>query len=358
VPLLLRIVAGIVAVDAMIVAGLLLSAMFAKRRARRELRELERLWSVSAFAATVSSPRAGSRRVAVVVVVASIALWSATVTSPQARHMITSALRPTVDDVAGESGRADRTPSLSDGSPLTSQAGASFDLPMEGAGSFKGAQPPPTASGGRTAPDAPTRPVQGPPKVFGTPSSATVIEVAWSDVSGEIGYRVERSLDADVGWVEVATTLAGVTSYVDDGLVPGTTYFYRVFATAAEGDSPPSDVVSATTAETPAVPTTVVAVSGAPDQIDLSWADGADETGYRIERSADGLTGWSAIATTGQDVTTYSDSGLAPETAYYYRIVAVGAYGESAPSDVVTATTSAHPLSHDDDAAPAPDVSG
>jgi Fibronectin type III domain len=354
--LLLRIVAGIVVADAMIVAGLSLAASFAERRAHRAPRDVEQLWVVSTQTATLHGRRSSTRRLAAVLVAASVVIWGTTVSSPTARHMIAAALRPTPAEVEGGPGRAERAAAPTAATPSVDGAGSALDVPMQGA--TGGAPIPSPAASSPTTEPARTRPVQGPPKVFGTPSSATQIEVAWSDVSGEIGYRVERSRDADAGWVEVATTLAGVTSYVDEGLVPDTTYFYRVFATTTDGDSPPSDVVSATTAQTPTVPMSVVAVSGAPDQIDLSWADVADETGYAIERSADGLTGWVSIATTGQDVTTYSDTGLTPETAYYYRIVAVGAYGESVPSDVVTATTSAHPLSHTDDEVPAPDVSG
>jgi hypothetical protein len=352
--LLLSIVAGIVVVDAMVVAGLSLSASFTARRARRELRDLEVLWSVTTPTAALRGRWSGSRRLAAVLVALTIAFWGAAATSQHARHMITSALRPTVDAIGVEPGRAERGPSAA-GSTSDQPVDVWLGAPIQEAPATTNAQPPSGSSAG-TAAEQRTRPVKGPPTVLGTPSSATTIEVAWSDVSGETGYRVERSLDADAGWLEVATTLAGVTSYADDGLVPGTTYFYRVFATAAEGDSPPSDVVSATTAETPAVPATVVAVSGAPDQIDISWADGSDETGYRVERSADGVTGWSAIATTGQDVTTYSDTGLAPETTYYYRIVAVSAYGDGVPSEVVAATTSPHPLSHTDGEDAAPDV--
>ena len=65
----------------------------------------------------------------------------------------------------------------------------------------------------------------------------------------------------------------------------------------------------------------------------------SDETGYRIERSADGTSGWTTIATTGQDVTTYTDAGLSSGTTYFYRLFAVNVGGESPPSNESSATT-------------------
>lgn len=73
--------------------------------------------------------------------------------------------------------------------------------------------------------------------------------------------------------------------------------------------------------------------------VDLSWADGAGETGYRIERSTEDSIEWTVIGTTGMDVTAYTDSALLPETTYLYRVVATNAGGDSPPSAVVSVTT-------------------
>ena len=47
------------------------------------------------------------------------------------------------------------------------------------------------------------------------------------------------------------------------------------------------------------------------------------ELGYQIERSPDGTSGWTEIGTTGQGVTSYTDTGLTSATTYYYRVFAV-----------------------------------
>jgi hypothetical protein len=87
-------------------------------------------------------------------------------------------------------------------------------------------------------------------------------------------------------------------------------------------------------------PTMVTATASSSSEIDVSWSDVDSETGYRMERSTDGSSGWTTVATTGQDVTTYSDTGLAAGTTHYYRVYATNAGGDSPPSDVVSLVTS------------------
>jgi hypothetical protein len=54
----------------------------------------------------------------------------------------------------------------------------------------------------------------------------------------------------------------------------------------------------------------------------INWIDGAvNEDNYVVERSENG-TDFNVIATLGADVTSYNDTGLLPNTQYYYRIKA------------------------------------
>lgn len=80
-----------------------------------------------------------------------------------------------------------------------------------------------------------------------TATSLHKIALAWTDNSDdEDGFKVERSLDGSTGWTLIHTTAANVTSYTDTNLSSGTTYYYRVVATNANGDSGYTAVVSAT----------------------------------------------------------------------------------------------------------------
>ncbi|HYO09422.1 MAG TPA: NPCBM/NEW2 domain-containing protein [Tepidisphaeraceae bacterium] len=176
--------------------------------------------------------------------------------------------------------------------------------------------------------------------------SPTRVDLTWTDASSdETGFKVERSTDG-VNFTTVTTTAAGATGYSDTSAVPGTAYTYRVRATGAGGDSAASNTATATTAQVPpAAPTNLAATAASSTQIDLTWADNAsNETGFIIERSLDGATGWTQIATPAQNATSYSNSlGLSGGTQYFYRVRATNVAGASADSNVASATTPTGP---------------
>jgi alpha-tubulin suppressor-like RCC1 family protein len=64
-------------------------------------------------------------------------------------------------------------------------------------------------------------------------------------------------------------------------------------------------------------------------QVNLSWIDSTfNEIGFKIERQT-GLSGtFEQIATVNANVTSYSDTGLNPDTPYYYRIRAYNTFGD------------------------------
>jgi hypothetical protein len=76
-------------------------------------------------------------------------------------------------------------------------------------------------------------------------ASKKSVTVNWVDNSNnETGFKVERSTDG-VNFSQITTTGANVTSYKNVGLTTGTTYYYRVRATNAAGDSAYSNIASA-----------------------------------------------------------------------------------------------------------------
>lgn len=236
------------------------------------------------------------------------------------------------------------------GGPALTQQAAVRDRPSRAGARIAPSAPPATSlpsgphhggvgSAGPSSSGTGTSQPASPSVVTAVPVSATEIRVAWADVGNTTRYQVQRSLGAPAGWVTIATTAPGVTTYRDSGLPPGTTYFYRVLAAGAAGVSEPSDVASSTTITLPSSPDTPIVMAASSTEIDLSWTDVANESGFRIERSSDGATGWVAIATTGQGVTFYGDAQLPPGTTYYYRVFATNAGGDSAPSEVASATT-------------------
>lgn len=169
--------------------------------------------------------------------------------------------------------------------------------------------------------------------------STSQINLTWLDVSGETGYRIERSVDGST-WSQVGTTIADITSFQNTGLAGGTSYYYRVFAVATFGESPASATAMGTTEALaiPAAPTSVSAAKLAKNKMKVTWTDNAtNESGFNIQRSTDGKT-WKQIGAVPANATSYTDS--IRSGAYYYRVSAYNAAGESAFSDAAYASMS------------------
>src|SRR5207248_1795739 len=89
----------------------------------------------------------------------------------------------------------------------------------------------------------------------------------------------------------------------------------------------------------PAAPTNLAGAASSSSQIHLTWKDNSSsELGFQVERSSDGST-FAQIATVGANVTSYSSTGLAPATNYWYRVRAYNAAGFSAYSTTVKLRT-------------------
>src|SRR6266446_4348459 len=187
--------------------------------------------------------------------------------------------------------------------------------------------------------------------------SVSRIDVSWRDNSAnETGFEVHRSIDGSTGtFTLVATTTAGVTARGDLGLNPSTQYCYKVRAfKTADGRTRYSGFSNTACATTLAPPppnspsnTHVVAVSDS--RIDVYWQDNsANETGFEVHRSADGVNGvFTLVATTAAGVTARGDTGLNPSTSYCYKIrafkTADGRTRYSDFSNTACATTLAPP---------------
>jgi hypothetical protein len=89
----------------------------------------------------------------------------------------------------------------------------------------------------------------------------------------------------------------------------------------------------------PAAPTTLTAKALPKLRIQLSWTDRANnESGFKIERTTDGGATWTALAAVGNNATTYTDSNLVLAKPYGYRVKAWNSCGESATTNVASAT--------------------
>jgi hypothetical protein len=193
----------------------------------------------------------------------------------------------------------------------------------------------------------PPPPPAAPSGLTATAVSSSQINLAWTDNSiNEDGFKIERCQNAGCSnFAQVAQVGANVTTYNDTGLTASTTYGYRVRAFNLGGNSAYSNTAQATTqiAQTvPAAPSNLVATAVSTSQINLSWTDNANnEQGFRIERcQGNGCTNFVQIAQVAvANTTSYSDTGLASNTRYRYRVRAYNSVGNSAYSNIALART-------------------
>jgi autotransporter-associated beta strand protein len=177
-----------------------------------------------------------------------------------------------------------------------------------------------------------------------TPSGLTAtgvatneIDLTWTDTSGnEDGFNLERSTNGG-NYTTIGMVAANVTNYADTGLADGTTYFYRVQAfRSCWGNSAYSAPVSTATLLPPApvTPVGLVAVPGN-GSISLRWLTSSGAGSYNLKRGTSSGNETTLVNTAG---TSYTNTGLANGTTYYYVVSAVNAGGEGANSREALAT--------------------
>jgi hypothetical protein len=169
------------------------------------------------------------------------------------------------------------------------------------------------------------------------------VSLSWSNPNDELQFVLERSVGASTNWSVLAVLAADATAYTDSNVVSLTTYFYRIKALNAGGESAYS-VVRSVTVPAPApplAPTGLVARPVSSSAVRLAWNDGATETGYRVERRTEDPNGWSLLVMLPANTTLYVDANVLEGTQYFYRIQAFNNYGNSPYSSEAAAVPAA-----------------
>jgi fibronectin type 3 domain-containing protein len=171
-----------------------------------------------------------------------------------------------------------------------------------------------------------------------------VVTLTWQASVGSvpITYNIYRGSAAGTeGNTPIATGISG-TSYSDTALTNGSTYFYFVTAVNSLGTSGASNEASATPVAPapPSVPTGLTATGGV-NRVSLSWSSstGTAPITYSVFRgTVAGGEGATAVVT-GLTNTSFTDSGLATGTNYFYKVSATNAASTSAQSGEASAKT-------------------
>lgn len=170
------------------------------------------------------------------------------------------------------------------------------------------------------------------------------VDVTWTEPAGS--WTEVRIYRTDIAapsfpddYSEVSVQASGA-SWTDSGLTNGREYTYRLTVAYADGVSDPSPETTTTT-DLPA-PTLDSLDAGTPQEITIPYTleDDSTDGDVLIERSADGGSTWSKIATvTDLSATAYTDTGLLDGQEYTYRLTRRTDHAETT-SATVSAITS------------------
>ncbi len=164
------------------------------------------------------------------------------------------------------------------------------------------------------------------------------IRLSWQDrASGEERFKIIRTTWGNM-WYQAGVATANATSFVDNEVGCGYTFYYMVRAerpsdgsvsewTRANASAPPC--TGGPTLDNPK-PLTLTALTS--NSLRLQWRNtNQGQTGFQIQRAVYG-SGWQQFNLSGGATTTFTDSSLQCNTRYYYRVRSVrqgdGAFSE------------------------------
>ena len=171
-------------------------------------------------------------------------------------------------------------------------------------------------------------------------------------------YEVEWSADGATNWQQLSGNVSE-NRYVDTGVAPGDTRYYRVRAVndrdqkgpwsqSIKGTVSVPETASAGRPEAPVLTASLPEGADGRTQIDLGWEkpveNGAPITSYTVEVADRSNGPWAApdpAPQLGRSDTSWSHTGLTGGTRKYYRMKAANSQGDSEWSEVIDATTRA-----------------
>ena len=193
-----------------------------------------------------------------------------------------------------------------------------------------------------------TPPPAAPKNVTAATTGAGTVRVTWSASTNATSYTVYYDTVPNMTTATAAFSKTNAVTPQDIiGLTNGTTYYFAVTATNANGESVTSFEVNCVPLSSipPSAPTGVTALEGN-GQATISWTSVADATSYNIYYATEfflsktfATNKITYVPPVPQPATvSYTMAPLTNKTAYFFVVTAVNANGESAESSAVSAT--------------------
>jgi alpha-tubulin suppressor-like RCC1 family protein len=188
-------------------------------------------------------------------------------------------------------------------------------------------------------------PPDAPSNLTATATTSTRIQLDWQDnSSNETSFKIERKTGAGGTYAVVGTVVTDVTTFTNGDRVPNTTYFYRVRAHNAGGNSGYSNEVSAMTLRAPTLSSPAGGATVPSLTPTLAWNVVTNANTYSVQVATTStfttlLVDVSSITELHYDVT----GGLNPNTTYYWHVSAQNSGGTSSWSAYRSFKTPAGP---------------
>ena len=145
--------------------------------------------------------------------------------------------------------------------------------------------------------------------------------LTWNAVSGATSYKVYRATSQNGTYSLLGTVTT--TSYTNTGAKAGTAYYYKVKAVNSAGESAFSNIVSGQATVT----TLTLGHSSTSGKPQLTWKAVSGAASYKVYRATAKNGVYSVINTT--KALTYTNTGAALGTTYYYKVEALNSAGKS-----------------------------
>ena len=165
--------------------------------------------------------------------------------------------------------------------------------------------------------------------------------ISWPAIPGATSYNVYRNTTsgAETTFPFATTSASSSSTFTDNFLANGTTYYYKVAAVDPVGTSALSSEVSATPAATATPPTspTGLTATGGNAQVALAWSasSGSGTITYNVFRGTS--SGAETLLVSGVNSPSYTDNTAANGTTYYYYVTATNSVGTSGQSNEASA---------------------